>query len=146
MPNIEDHIQKAMQDGQFDNLAGKGKPVRLEENPFVDPDWRLSHHMLKSSGFTLPWIEKRQEILEKLSSVRIGLANSWHWRQNALNDGIPVVAVDDEWLRALAAFGEQIEALNQKIFTYNLEVPSDHFQLAPLNFEREVAALTTVTG
>lgn len=146
MPNIEEHIQKAIQAGQFDDLAGKGKPVRLEENPFVDPDWRLSHHMLKSSGFTLPWIEKRQDILEKLSSARTDLTNSWRWRQNALNDRQPGAAVEDEWLRALAAFGEQIEALNQKIFIYNLEVPSDHFQLAPLNFEREVAALTTVTG
>ncbi len=61
MSNIEDHIRRAIEEGKFDDLPGKGKPLKLEDDPFVDPEWRLAHHMLRCSGFSLPWIERRQE-------------------------------------------------------------------------------------
>ncbi len=31
MSDIDDPIKKAMQDGQFDDLPGKGKPLNLDE-------------------------------------------------------------------------------------------------------------------
>ena len=56
--SIEEIIRQAMQEGKFDDLPGKGKPLNLDQNPHQDPDWRVAHHLLKSAGFSLPWIER----------------------------------------------------------------------------------------
>ena len=142
MPNIDEHIRKAMQDGQFSDLPGKGKPLQMEDNPFADPDWRLAHHMLKSSGFTLPWIEKRQEIFAQLEAARSALTDSWQRRKHALSEGQPFDRVEQEWRRALESFTAQIQALNKAIQIYNLETPSVNFQLPPINLDREINAVT----
>ena len=42
MPDIEEEISRAMREGKFSNLAGKGKPLRLEDDQFADPEWRLA--------------------------------------------------------------------------------------------------------
>ncbi len=47
MPNIEDLIQRAIQEGKFSDLPGKGKPLRLDDNPHADPDWQLAYHLLE---------------------------------------------------------------------------------------------------
>lgn len=146
MANIEDHIQKAIREGAFDNLPNKGKPLRLDDDTHVDPEWRLANHMLKSSGFTLPWIEKRQELLGALEIGRANLKRTWEWRNRALTDGQPYTQVEAEWQRSVDAFRGEITGLNAKIKTYNLEVPSDRFQLPMLNPEREIAAITSLSG
>lgn len=51
MPNIDETIRKAMEEGAFDNLRGTGKPLSIEDNPFVDPSWQLAYHLLKENGF-----------------------------------------------------------------------------------------------
>jgi DnaJ homolog subfamily C member 28 len=142
MSNIEDHIDKAIQEGKFDNLPGQGKPLNLDDNPFGDPDWRMAHHVLQSGGFTLPWIESRQEIETALENAQRELRRSWEWRNGMAADGHPPAQVDREWSRALERFREQVTEMNKKIFNYNLEVPSSQFQRLPVNFEREVAAIS----
>ena len=151
MPNIEDLINKAIQDGHFDDLPGKGKPLRLDDNPLADPEWRLAHHMIKSSGYTLPWIGLRQEILDGRTTARETLARAWSWRQSALGaarlqagrieNQIAIDQVEAEWQRALAQFTAQVGALNKKITDYNLVAPSDRFQLFPINLENEVGSI-----
>jgi DnaJ family protein C protein 28 len=128
---IEEHIRKAQAEGQFDNLPGKGQPLRLEENPHEDPEWRLAHHLLQSSGFTLPWIELRKEIDAELEHAMLALKRSWQWQQTSHHQPLSVVRA--EWQRAEASFREQVEQLNRKIRDYNLQTPSAHFQKQMVN-------------
>jgi len=37
---IDEIIRRAIEEGQFDDLPGKGKPLRLDEDPNSDPAWR----------------------------------------------------------------------------------------------------------
>jgi hypothetical protein len=85
MPNIEELTQRAIQEGKFSDLPGKGKPLRLDENPH--------------SSITGP---------------------------------------QAEFLRALRVFAENIAQINQRIFDYNLQTPTDRFQLLKLNLEQEI--------
>jgi DnaJ family protein C protein 28 len=146
MPNIEEHIRQAMQAGKFDDLPGKGKPLNLDENPHVDPDWRLAHHMLKSSGYTLPWIAARQEIEALIDDARSALRRAWGWHERALGGGQPAAQVEAEWRRAQRAFAEQVEKINQKIFDYNLQTPAEKFQLMKVNADREIEAVKDALG
>ncbi len=90
MPNIEDLIQRAIQEGKFSDLPGKGKPLRLDDNPLADPDWQLAYHLLKENGFSLPWLELRQELEKEIEAARQSLKQAWEWRQSAAPDKPPV--------------------------------------------------------
>jgi DnaJ family protein C protein 28 len=141
-PSIEDAIRKAMEEGKFENLPGKGKPLRLEDNPLEDPEWRSAFRMLRNAGFSLPWIEDLREIQEAGEAARNALAGTWSWRLRAFAQGENPSLIEKEWGRAVAAFHEKVQELNQRIRKYNLGVPADVFQKGPINAEREIERIT----
>lgn len=143
MSDIEEHIRRAMQEGQFDNLPGKGKPLHLDDNPFEDPEWRLAYHVLRNSGFTLPWIERRRDLEAAIESARLILRRKWAWRQAALAGNQPPEYINAEWARARETFCRQVGELNQQIASYNLEAPSERFHLSWLDAEREITLTTS---
>ena len=142
MPNIEEAIRKAIEQGEFDNLAGYGKPLRLEENPHEDPSWRTAYRLLKNSGFSLPWIETLKEIETDLERAREQLARSRAWRQSTITGVGSWGGAEQDWRLAAEVFRERITAINRRILTYNLEVPSERFQRSCLNGERELEQIT----
>lgn len=141
MPNIEEQLRKAIDEGKFENLAGKGKPIQWDENPFVEQDWQLAFRMLRDSGFALPWMETRKEIEAQWEAARSTLQRAWEWRQAALSAGQPAAFVDAEWQLAVSAFRQQVAEVNKRIFDYNLEVPLARFQRKPVDAEREIEAV-----
>ena len=145
MSNVEEHIRLAMEQGKFEDLPGKGKPLNLDENPLEDPDWRLAHQMLRSAGFTLPWIENSREIEKELNTARQSLLRTWTWRQDSQSSGGITDEVDFEWRQAVDRFREQIVTLNERIFSYNMGVPAERFQKPILNADREINRLTSQT-
>jgi DnaJ family protein C protein 28 len=145
MPNIEELLRKAMAEGKFDNLPGKGKPLHLDEtNPHADPEWELAYRMLKESGYSLPWIEIIREIEKDIELARKDLQIAWQVHEDALVSSRSDNYVLAEWSRAQAAFKDKLTALNKRIRDYNLQVPSMRFQRPGLNFERELEKITSV--
>jgi len=139
MPNsIDEIIQRAMQEGLFDNLPGKGKPLQLDENPHEDAEWRTAYHILKSSGFTLPWIETLREIEATLESARAGLRCAWIWQRDSLIKADDPAWIKSEWQRAVDQFREEISSLNSRIADYNLQAPSARFQRPKIIPDQEI--------
>jgi hypothetical protein len=58
-----------------------------------------------------------------------------------LQSNQPYAEVDAEWQRAEKAFKEQVEKINKKIFDYNLQTPSEKFQLMKFNAGKEIEAI-----
>lgn len=142
MSNIEEHIRQAMSEGKFDNLKGKGKRLSLEENSLADPDWRLAYHMLQSSGFTLPWIETRQQLDHDIAAARAAVRQVWEWRKTSFAEKKhPINLITVEWNRAEEQFRHKVSELNKQIRSYNLEAPSEHVHLNLLNADRELERL-----
>jgi len=139
---IDEQIRRAIADGAFDNLPGKGKPLEFDQNPHEDPGWRIAFQMLRSNGFTLPWIETRQEIEAEFESAVKSLASSWSWRVSAHDQNQPYDIIESEWQRALISFEEVILTLNKQIFNYNLEVPSEQFARQNINLDHEISKIT----
>ena len=73
---IEQRIQQAQEDGLFDNLPGAGKPLPLDDDALVPAEDRTGYRLLKSNGFTLPWIAARQEIAEERAQLDKWLAQA----------------------------------------------------------------------
>ena len=69
----EKKIREAMDNGEFDDLPGKGKPLQLEDDRHIAQDIRLAHKILKNANCLPPELELRKEILtmeELLDGVR----------------------------------------------------------------------------
>jgi hypothetical protein len=47
----EQKIQEALQNGDFDQLPGAGKPLAMEDLSHVPPEVRMAYTILKNSGF-----------------------------------------------------------------------------------------------
>jgi hypothetical protein len=47
---VEERIRKAQEEGRFDNLPGKGKPLKLDDDSSVPDDLRLTYKVLKNSN------------------------------------------------------------------------------------------------
>lgn len=126
----EEKIRAAMESGEWNNLPGKGQPLKLEENPHEPPGSGMAYRLLRDNGFTLPWIEERKEIEADLASERQN--NRQAWAQ---------ATTPAEREAILTRNFAQIEAMNRRIFHYNLQAPSAQFQMARLDPQQEVAAL-----
>ena len=58
----EERIQAAMRRGEFDNLPGAGKPLRLDDDPLVPAEVRVANRILKNAGLVPVELEQRREI------------------------------------------------------------------------------------
>jgi len=70
----EERIRRAMEEGLFDDLEFKGKPVELKDDPFVPEDLRVVYKILKNAGFLPKEVELKKEIsrLEELLDEEVG--------------------------------------------------------------------------
>ncbi|MGO9555615.1 MAG: DnaJ family domain-containing protein [Syntrophobacteraceae bacterium] len=69
----EKKIREAIDNGEFDDLPGKGKPLRLEDDRHLPQDIRLAHKILKNADCLPPELELRKEIFtieELLDGIR----------------------------------------------------------------------------
>ncbi len=124
----EEKIRKAMEAGEFDRLAGKGKPLKLEDNPYEAEGLGSAFRLLKNNGFTLPWIEEGMEIERKRLLAHRLLRSAR--RANAVGE---LDSADE-------LFASRIELLNCEILQYNLRVPAMVFQRGTLDLDKERAA------
>jgi len=61
---VEQRIQVAQRNGEFEGLQGAGKPIEFEDDSGVPEDLRLAYKMLKNADFAPPEIELKKQILQ----------------------------------------------------------------------------------
>jgi len=76
----ERHIMDAQQKGEFDNLAGSGEPLALDDDSHIPQDLRAGYRLLKNAGYLPPELEMRKEAVE-LIDLLSSLENDHHQRQ-----------------------------------------------------------------
>lgn len=59
----ERKIREAIEDGEFENLSGKGRPLHFEDETWIPDDLRTAYRFLKNSGFIPRELELRNEIV-----------------------------------------------------------------------------------
>ncbi len=141
---IEERIREAMERGEFDNLTGKGRPLRFERNPYAG-DWELAYHVMKNAGYAPEWIERDKEVRQELEELRAMLTSHLAWHREALAglaSGRDPVAHQAELARAreqvIARYRERAAALNRKIDVLNLMVPTPRLQRPRILIEEEI--------
>jgi hypothetical protein len=59
----ERRILEAIENGEFDNLEGRGKPIIFEDETWIPEDLRMAYRFLKNSGCIPPELEMRKELI-----------------------------------------------------------------------------------
>ncbi|MDY6881719.1 MAG: DnaJ family domain-containing protein [Desulfatiglans sp.] len=59
---IEQKIKEASLKGEFDDLPGKGKPIKLEDESHLPDDLRLTYKILKNANCLPPELQLKKEI------------------------------------------------------------------------------------
>jgi hypothetical protein len=59
----ENRILEAIEAGQFEDLPGKGRPLKLEDDSQVPPELRMAYKIMKMADCLPPELETRKEII-----------------------------------------------------------------------------------
>ena len=137
---VEEQIQEAMEQGKFDDLPGKGKPLNLDVNPYAG-DQELAFKMLKDNNFTLPWIADRNRLFEEIADFRERMLYQWqlHGAQvlaMARAGQMPVAL--RRWTALTMQWETRIEDLNRRIRDVNLSVPVRDLHIMTMSLEAEL--------
>ncbi len=109
----ERRIRDAMENGEFDNLEGMGKPIAFEDETMIPEDLRMVYRILKNAGCIPPEIELRNEVLNMSALI------------NTIDD-------DKERLKKIREFNFKLLRLNiTRKRPFNLdEFPEYEFKVA----------------
>lgn len=130
---VEDLIQESMSKGEFENLSGKGKPLKNQNNnPYVDFTTHKLNEVLINNGFTPEWITMSKEIDEDIEQLKLEI------RKDRQYLGPYPFKDNDEtkWQRIYESNKELAESINNKINTFNLIVPLLNKQKFHVEFDK----------
>ena len=128
---IDKIIREARERGEFDNLPGKGQPLRWEDETHVPDENRLAHRLLKNNNFTLDWIALGQELDTAHEQIRREIERA---RSDRAAGKISAAA----WPLVARALAEKIRALNRKVIGYNVRVPHEQFHKRPYPIDSDL--------
>lgn len=123
-------IREAQERGDFDDLPGRGRPLRLDENPYAG-DMALAFHVLRNAGAAPPWVEANKE-LQRLDADRERL-----YRRAA-------GAIERDRPTHRRALTRLVEAHTDAVARLNAEAPTDRQRRQPLRLADELAQLERV--
>uniref|UniRef100_T1JCJ0 J domain-containing protein n=1 Tax=Strigamia maritima TaxID=126957 RepID=T1JCJ0_STRMM len=131
---VEDMIQESMSKGEFNNLPGQGKPLKMDEHPFIDSTTQKLNQVLINNGFTPDWAVLKKEINQTIDSLRQQLTR----QRQLLRD-----EDKDKWREIIQQYESKFKNLNQLVDKYNLVVPFLHKQMVHFQLERESERILT---
>uniref|UniRef100_A0A7C9DN03 DnaJ homologue subfamily C member 28 conserved domain-containing protein n=2 Tax=Opuntia streptacantha TaxID=393608 RepID=A0A7C9DN03_OPUST len=120
-----------MEEGHFDNLPGRGKPLDLKTNPHADPADDTLYRILSKNGCAPEWVELNKQIRSEAAEWRSSLKKAWSYKINGNNT---------KWIECSEALKAQMTAINNKVFRYNLVVPFGR-QMLGIKWEKELGHL-----
>jgi DnaJ family protein C protein 28 len=138
---MDELIEEAIRNGEFDNLPGKGKPLKLSRNPFAQ-ETELAYSLLKNNDYTLPWIAQRREIFDQIALFREELQQTfaqYSAEYRVSQDGLACRALEAGWRHYLNnEVDGAIRSLNKKIADINLKQPREVVEILKLNLRHEL--------
>ncbi len=133
---VEEQIQKAFRRGEFENLAGEGRPLDLHENPFEPVELRMTFKILKNNDFAPYWIELGKEIDaegEKFAKEVEHFKRYTYLFMQEKHSNSSVKRFERRKANFLYESRLKLEKLHQKIIDFNLHCPT--FREGRTNFD-----------
>ena len=145
---IDEIIRDAQRKGEFSNLPGQGKPLKLDNDSQTPSHLRMAYKILKENDLAPEWIEQgraldhlRETLLEKMRSAAREYRGALN---NALRDTQPEQQrqrVEKAWTLKQKALRDEVARYNREVLSYNLKVPQGVTHKMVLNVDQEVGKL-----
>jgi len=124
----EERIAQARDRGDFDNLPGVGKPLRLDENVYAGGK-ALAYHLLKQNNTAPPELERGAEVDRMLANAERELAALRRRHDTLLARGRRAYASERRVYnlvrdKAARRYAEELRAINSNILSLNIIAPS----------------------
>jgi hypothetical protein len=143
----ERKIQEAIEEGKFDDLPGKGKPIIFDDDPMTPPHLRMANKILRNAGVLPEWIQVQKEIeteRKEAAAQRTRLIQehqSRRARMASLPADHPEAQTFAAWhARSRAAYLRRLKGVNTAILKFNIIAPSTTTVYVPYKVEAEMAA------
>lgn len=137
---VEDLIQESMAKGDFDNLSGKGKPLKKFSGcSYIDPMTHNLNRILIDNGYQPEWILMQKEIKDTIDQLREAILVS---RKKLGNPMTPIE--QKQWNQVCEQFQEDIRKLNKRINDFNLIVPLLTRQKVHFDAQKEIAKVQEI--
>jgi len=140
-------MAKAMEQGDFDNLEGAGKPLNLNENSFEPGELHMVHKILKDNGYAPYWIELNKEINTLRTKLDKEVDDFKKYTQIVFSEKRSRVAIrhyEQKKKHFYRQSREHLEEISKKILDYNLHCPVS--TLGRFNLDVEVEMNGIVEG
>lgn len=137
---IEDIIQDGQERGVFDNLRGKGQPLRLYSNPY-EGESQLANSLMKEHNLLPAWLQRRNAVLETVEQLRETIALRWQRHAQAYHyaqDDGRRLALSLSWDDACRQLLVEIGEINKLIDEHNLRRPSESMEIYKLRLADEL--------
>ncbi len=129
---VEEQIRDAQKKGEFDDLAGQGKPLDFNDDETAfEGDLKMAHHILKNADALPFWVELDKEIRARQEYCRDLLAQLGAAASPALRR------------KLIADYRSEAKSVNDHILHFNCICPAPHaLAKAPINIEANIGAVT----
>jgi len=137
---VEERIRKARENGAFDNLEGKGKPIYLPDNPFEPPELRMGFKILKDAGYAPYWVELGKDIDAAKEVLLEQQERFQKWCQLASEhrDFYRRSRFINRKEKFFAEQRELLNKINRLTDDFNLQCPTFHVTRGRLNADEEM--------
>ena len=143
MPKIDEQIQDAMRKGQFDNLPGAGKPLKMDDDSQTPEHLRMAHKLLKDNDLVPDWMMQGKEIDATREHLIVEVRRASREYHGSLNDadraGADRAPIEQRWHAAVESLREAAKKHNSQVLSYNLKVPQGVTHKRHFDFEAELS-------
>lgn len=131
----ERKIEEAMEEGQFDNLPDRGKPIRLDDDWLIPAEWRPAMRLLKSAHVLPDWMQWSKELEQARLEYTACL-------QQTEREHARYLPTSDETYQAwyegrLRLYRQAMRRVNDLILKYNIAAPSHARPEIPIDIRAE---------
>lgn len=151
----ERKINEWIDNGGLIDIPGSGRPQKLDDDPFVPDDMRLSFKILKNAGVVPDWAELGNAIDVERDAIDDWIernVRALNEREYSTSSGVGNLAAVTGRARArrvksvVAVYRQRLERLNALIDRLNVAAPVSIIQRQPVGIKRAVANLRTALG
>ena len=142
----ERQIQEAIEEGKFDNLPGKGKPLVFDDDPMTPPHLRLANKILKNAGVLPDWVQVQKDLEAERREVTVQREKllAQHGKVYARLSNLPAehpdVMLFAAWhTKSRETYLRRLKNVNNAILKLSLMAPSTVQPVAPYKLAEETA-------
>ncbi len=136
-------IQEAIEEGQFDNLPGKGKPLDLDDDPTTPPHLRLANRILKNANVLPDWVQLEVEIEKARAECRAAFDRAVREYEGRKSQNSERQFA--EWYsRTRSSYIRAMKSVNSDILKFNLVAPRTPYVQIPFRVDEETARFDSV--